>query len=261
MRHCTWQFRKILNLFPCTIYMGDIPLWVPNRTSANGSLALANAMGYYDPNNMLFIEEIFKRDVFNTFLDVGSNLGFYSLIAAHKSRSLKVFAFEPHPDTFLILKENVRINQDQEKIFCYQIALGSQNAPVLFRDIAWSPENQVVVLPTNDVRTIEVMAHRGDDFCRQMGISPQIIKIDVEGYENHVLEGFSSIIKEAQLIFVECWEMEKTISILCHQAGFHGPYKIDYKKRRFTKLNCNYEDWIFVNPEAVSRIESFFSFQ
>jgi FkbM family methyltransferase len=252
LRHSAWQFRKIFNLFPCTIHMGRVAISVPNRSIAMGSAALANAMGYYDPNNMFFIEELFTKRIYDTFLDVGANLGFYSLIAAGYSASARVYAFEPHPYTFSLLQENVHANHDDEKISCFQYALGDQNGSVPFSDIPGDPENQVLDSVSHVDSSIKVDLYRGDHFCQQMGILPQVIKIDVEGYENHVFDGFSSILNAVQLIFVECWELDKTIKILCDMAGFIGPYKIDFKNRRFVRSNIHYEDWVFVNPLALT---------
>lgn len=250
LRHIGWALRKILNLFPCKVQLGDRILQIPNRSIANGSGALVNAMGYYDPNNMFFIEEIFRKGIYNAFFDIGANIGIYSLIAAGRAENSKVYAFEPHPYSFALLRENVRINGQRDNIMCYQIALHDTNGKVLFRDVAGDPENRVLDRSERTSRTLDVMATRGDDFCRQNGLLPQVLKIDVEGHENRVLAGFSSILASVQLIFIECWEIERTINLLCESAGFLGPFKIDYRGRRFVRENMNYEDWVFVSPEA-----------
>lgn len=261
-RHIGWAFRKIFNLFPCEIQFGDRALRIPNREIANGSAALANAMGYYDPNNMFFIEEIFRKGIYDTFFDIGSNIGIYSLIAAGRAGKSKAFAFEPHPYTFALLNENVHLNHQEDNILCYQLALADQNGVVLFRDVAGHPENQVLDDPAPGEDSIEVRACRGDDFCKQMGLlAPQVIKIDVEGYENHVLAGLSSILESVQLLFIECWALEKTIDLLCRGSGFLGPYKIDYRNRRFVRANSNYEDWVFVNFGALNTMKHLMAFE
>jgi FkbM family methyltransferase len=255
-RHCWWQFRKVFNLFPCKIRMGRVELVVPNRLTANGSVALANAMGYYDPNNMFFIEEVFSKRVYDAFLDVGANLGFYSLITASCGHDIRIYAFEPHPYTFSLLMKNVSANHNEKQISCYQYALGDHDGSVHFSDIPGDPENQVLDFAFHDGSFIEVDLYRGDHFCQEMGILPQVIKIDVEGYENQVLDGFSSILKEVQILFVECWEIEKTIKVVCDTAGFIGPFKLDFKNRQFTPSNIHHEDWIFINPLALRGLEN-----
>jgi len=261
LRHVGWAFRKIFNLFPCEVQLGDRRLLIPNRAIANGSGALANAMGYYDPNNMFFIEKIFREGIYDTFFDIGSNIGIYSLIAAGRAKKSRTVAFEPHPQTFILLTENVHRNRQENNILCYQMALSDQNGTVLFRDVAGDPENQVLDESSQEPEGIKVVACRGDDFCRQTGFTPQVIKIDVEGYENHVLDGLSSILNSVQLIFIECWTLEKTVNLLCGGAGFLGPYKIDYKNRRFARENLNYEDWVFVNPDSLGTLGHVMAFE
>lgn len=262
LRHIGWAFRKIFDMFPCEVQLGDRSLRIPNRTIANGSGALANAMGYYDPNNMFFIEELFRKGIYDIFFDIGSNIGIYSLIAAGRTEKSKAFAFEPHPYTFALLNENVHLNRQEDNILCYQLALSDQNGMVLFRDVAGHPENQVLDKPVLEGNAVEVTACRGDDFCKQMGVlSPQVIKIDVEGHENHVLAGFSSFLEVIQLIFIECWALEKTVEILCGGSNFLGPYKIDYRNRRFVRENCNYEDWVFVNSRALDTLKHLMTFE
>ncbi|MEM6996443.1 MAG: FkbM family methyltransferase, partial [Myxococcota bacterium] len=47
----------------------------------------------------------------DTFVDVGANLGYYTVLAAKKvGPSGRVFAFEPDPESFALLKRNVDRN-------------------------------------------------------------------------------------------------------------------------------------------------------
>jgi len=170
---------------------------------------------------------------------------------AGRSGKSNVYAFEPHPYTFALLKENIALNHQDDNILCYQMALSDKNGILLFRDAPGDPENHILNESASMDGTIEVKSSRGDAFSIQKGLTPQVIKIDVEGHENHVLAGFSSVLESVQLIFVECWEIEQTVQHLCDKAGFLGPYKIDYRNRQFIHDNIHHEDWVFVNPAAV----------
>ena len=222
IRHSGWALRKLFNLFPCEVNFGDRIIYVATRAAANGSVTLANAMGYYDPNNMLFIEDVFRSGIYDTFFDIGANYGFYSLIVAGRTKTTRVHAFEPHPVTFARLRENIQINHQSDNVICNQFALGEENGILAFRDLPGDPENRVIDDRSGKIQQlVEVMVCRGDDYCRQMNLlPPQILKIDVEGYENHVLAGFASILDAVQLIFVECWDLEKTVELLRDGAGF-----------------------------------------
>ncbi len=78
------------------------------------------------------------------------------------------------------------------------------------------------------------------------------MKIDVEGFEDQVLKGFGKSLLEAKVIFVECWDPPKITEYLCGQAGFIGPYKVDYRKRKLVWDDIHYEDWVFINSKAIS---------
>jgi FkbM family methyltransferase len=259
-RHSMWALRKLFNIFPCDLKLGDQVVRIANRSIANGNGALINAMGYYDPNNMLLLKELFQKEIYNSFFDVGANIGVYSLIVAGQSKSIKVFAFEPHPQTFLLLRDNIRINNLSDQIICIPTALGDCNGTVRFADKAGDPENHILD-EALDVGGLVVDVQRADKFCESEGADPLVLKIDVEGFENQVLSGFGKSLSEAKVIFVECWNLSETIKILCKQAGFMGPYKIDYKRRKFVSTNIHDEDWVFLDSQAAILICDILKFE
>lgn len=257
-RHILWALRRLFDFFPCDLKLGKQVVRVANRSVANGNGALINAVGYYDPNNMLLLKELFQTGVYNLFFDVGANIGVYSLVVAGQVESVNVFAFEPHPETFLLLQENVRINNLEKCISCFQIALGNHNGIVQFVDKAGNPENHVLDELVDNGLKVEI--HRAEKICKEKGVYPQVLKIDVEGYENQVILGFGEMLYNIELIFVECWSLEKTIDILCGEYGFLGPFKADYKNHCFVSEDISSEDWIFVNPKAEKKLELLMSF-
>lgn len=252
LKHVTWAFRKIFNRFPCDLKVGTVTVRIANLAVANGMGALLNAMGYYDPNNMYLIEEILKKRFTNTFLDIGANIGVYSLIASALSEDIRIFAFEPHPVTFSLLQENVFINHKQNLISCHQVALGDTDGEVLFRDSAGDPENRVLTGNNKDIHSIMVVSRRGDSFCAEHAIHPEVLKIDVEGFESQVLRGFDKSLLDTKLIFVECWDSPKAIEDFCKRFGFVGPYKVDYMNRKLVRENIHLEDWVFIKSQSVS---------
>ena len=255
IKHCIWQIRKLLDLFPCDIAVHDFKVRISNRSIANGCGALINAMGYYDPNNMHLLDELFSINLLRSFFDIGANIGIYSLIAA-STRNVKVFAFEPHPYTLSLLRENIAINFFEKRVNAVQCALGELNGQINLTDNPGSAVNHILENNENAQKGISVKQIRGDTFCQEENIIPHAMKIDVEGYENSVLRGFESILDRVQLIFVECRSVAQTCSILCDRFGFLGPYKIDYRARRFEKADISYEDWNFVNPQLLPLLES-----
>jgi FkbM family methyltransferase len=250
-----WQFRKLIDLFPYDLKVNAINVRIADRTVANGPGALLNAMGYYDPNNMYFLEELFKKKILATFFDIGANIGIYSLIPAW-TKNGKVVAFEPHPYTYNLLQENISLNSLEEYVVSIQAALGEENGEVKFTDNAGSPINHIIDKNNHVLPTVSVKIIRGDTFCNERDITPDVLKIDVEGYENCVLRGFGSILKDVKVIIVECKTLDETCRILCDQYGFWGPFKLDYHARSFVRGNISYEDWIFVSPQAIHMFEN-----
>ncbi len=255
LRHIGWQWRKLMNAFPYDVNLGRIKMRVHDRSVANGCGALLNAMGYYDPNNMFLAEELFSRGLFHTFFDIGANIGAYSVIVAAQPET-QVFAFEPHPYTFSLLKENIELNHLGDRVTCVQAALGDRDGDVSLTDTPGSPVNHILDSNDNEKIAVKVRLLRSETFCSIHNLQPDVLKIDVEGHENFVLRGFGEILKSIQLILVECKSVEETTRLLRDQSGFWGPYKMNYHARRFIKANNNYEDWIFVNPKALHLFRS-----
>jgi FkbM family methyltransferase len=251
LKHVGWAIRKVLNHFPCDLRIGSVTVRIASRSIANGVGSLLNAMGYYDPNNMYLIEDIFKKRFASVFLDIGANVGVYSLIAA-ASEDVRVVAFEPHPVTFSFLEENVRINHKEKMVSCHQIALGDMDGDVPFQDSAGNPENRILTEKDLGVDFIRVTSRRGDSFCAERGICPEIMKIDVEGFEDQVLKGFGKLLLETKVIFVECWDPPVITGYLCEEVGFMGPYKVDYRNRKLVHDDIHYEDWVFINSQAIT---------
>ena len=77
-----------------------------------------------DYEEMLFLSHYLKRD--DVFVDVGANIGSYSILAAMTNNS-KVHAFEPNKVLYQILNKNILLNKLDGKIISHQCALGKKN--------------------------------------------------------------------------------------------------------------------------------------
>jgi len=94
-RHLSWQARRAVRRFPCELCLSKSVLIAEEST---GVPALVNAMGKYDFNNMSLLELVLASKA-GTFIDVGANIGPYTLIASEQESTF-VASIEPHPGTF-----------------------------------------------------------------------------------------------------------------------------------------------------------------
>lgn len=253
LKHVAWQFRKLANAFPHELDVDGVTVVIRNKAIANGCGGLLNAMGYYDPNNMHFLQEVFQRGLYRTFFDIGANIGVYSLIVAHASEA-RAYAFEPHPFTYTLLAENVRVNELEPRVVTNQLALSDFVGDVPFSDVPGSTVNRVADGEATAV--IRVPATTGDRFCREQGVRPDVLKIDVEGHEDSVLRGLADTLAEVRIVVVECRDLQQTAELLVGEHGFVGPLKIDYRNRTLSRRVDNYEDWVFVRPSEVERLRA-----
>lgn len=255
IKHIVWQFRKIFNLLPCELNLGDFKIIIKNKTIANGCGGLINAMGYYDPNNMYFLEEIFGKGKYKVFLDIGANIGIYSLIVAFKQESSQIIAIEPHPFTYKLLKENISVNKFKNRIKAYQVGLSNIDGVINFTNEPGSTINKTVNIQCKkNIKFIQINVITGDSFCEKHSIIPDVIRIDVEGHENQVIEGFHKTLSSIKIILVECRDINKTAKLVHKMHNFLGPYKIDYKNRVFRKGFTSYEDWVFINAKVADNL-------
>jgi FkbM family methyltransferase len=131
-----------------------------------------------------------------------------SLLAARRvGNSGAVYAFDPAPDTFRLLQENIALNQ-MKNIRAVNVGLGAaQSAEVIYEN---RQDNRgMASFIDRDLETavgVEVPVHTLDGFLAEQGVSTvRMMKIDVEGWELEVLKGAQSLLKQksAPIISIE----------------------------------------------------------
>lgn len=245
LRHFMWQLRKILNLFPFTLRVSESMLVARNK--ACGVAALVNAQGLYDYNNMNLVKDLLNTHC-QTFMDIGANIGIYSLLASEQPQA-EVFAFEPHPDTCAALVDNLSMN-NRPRAKAFNLALGNSNAPLTFTDMPGSSVNKVVENENPNTHTIQVECVRADAFCLRQGFLPEVVKIDVEGFEYQVLEGFGDLLSKVSILLIET-DRSKPVARqadeVLRSAGHSGPYTYVHATREFCAGSPAFEDEIFIS--------------
>lgn len=139
-------------------------------------------------------------------LDVGANIGWYSLLLAHIApEDVAIHAFEPDPWVRGLLEENLRMN-GATSVTAVGAAVGE--APGRARLYLYGDANRGrnSMLPINQGEAIEVEVVSLDDYLARQGQSPRpigFLKVDVEGYESFVLKGGTQALQRCRVVMTE----------------------------------------------------------
>lgn len=136
----------------------------------------------------------FLRDE-DLFVDVGANVGSYTVLACAAVGARGV-AFEPIPGTYARLIENVRLNGLDDKVLCVNQGVGARPGAMAFSSDCDTTNHALAAGEQRD-GSVTVQLTSLDIALR--GMSPSLIKIDVEGYESQVLEGAQQILENRAL--------------------------------------------------------------
>lgn len=141
-------------------------------------------------------------------LDVGANVGYYTAICARRvGEAGSVISFEPDPINFRFLQKTVRQNQF-ENVRCLQKGLSDQSGTAMLHTSSSNRGDNR--LYSNDLSddVVDVEVATGDDSLESLGVqSVAFIKIDVQGYESHVLKGLARTLHRSPdaIILAEFW--------------------------------------------------------
>lgn len=145
------------------------------------------------------------------FIDVGANIGAYSLVAAKcVGPTGAVYAFEPHGTTYKRLGENIVQNKFQN-VSTLHAAVSDVVGTASFKysldgHDAWNSLTDPIKGKEFGEETITTVTL--DDFCSTKNLRAdaiRMIKIDVEGWESNVIKGAKTLLSHpnAPLLQIE----------------------------------------------------------
>ena len=150
-------------------------------------------VGLPEFEDMSFVLHFLNQD--DLFLDIGANVGVYSLLAAGVKKT-NTIAFEPVPSTFLNLEKNISIN-NLKNIEILNIGLADKDGELHFTSDG-DTNNHVINEPRNN--SIKVSVKTLDKIIHAKENTDILIKLDVEGFEIKVLEGSNQLLKNENLM-------------------------------------------------------------
>jgi FkbM family methyltransferase len=158
-----------------------------------------NKSGTWEPKTTEYVNKNLKAG--QTFLDVGANVGYYSILAS--KLGAKVLAFEPSLNNRTLLEKNIKDNDCEVQVFSQ--ALSNKNgSAILYTD---TTPGQYSLMGSGKGEKVETI--KWDNLNLPV---PDFIKIDTEGNERYVLEGMQSVLNTDKPItlILEDWKGEVT---------------------------------------------------
>jgi len=157
------------------------------------SLSLATNK-IHEPFETEVVQKIIKKG--NVVLDIGANIGYYTLLFAKLvGTEGRIFAFEPDPDNFALLKKNVEIN-GYRNIILVQKAVSNKNGNIKLY-LSHDNKGDHRIYDSNDGRKcIEIGAVRLDDYFKEFNGRIDFIKMDIQGAEGGAVQGMLNLLNK-----------------------------------------------------------------
>ena len=252
---------KVVNLFQATFkarLMDKLPFYIDAKFCdgikcyVSSSKELKRSKQEFDPQVYEWLKSFSSGDC---FYDIGANIGMFSLsVASIYNKNVQVYAFEPSFSTFASLMQNVAVNQLDEIIHSFSVALGSMNGMRNF--------NYKNLVAGESVHTLDAVVNQMGSrfvpaFCQQVASYtldgfiedfelplPTHIKIDVDGGEWEVLQGMRNLLggDSIKSVMVEITEQGadnvaiKEIYDLFFESGFKDALKILHRNNKNTPI-------------------------
>ena len=163
----------------------------------------AESTGEYEPVTTKLLEELLVKGA--TFVDVGAHVGLFTLPAARwVEKEGRVVAFEPHPDNYAMLVDNIAANELDGCVEEIQSAVSDVSKPVCLHMSGFNTGDHQL-FHKGGRNTIEVQCTTLDAFF-DMGDKIDVIKMDVQGAEASAFRGMRRVLQDNQSIKV-IWEL------------------------------------------------------
>lgn len=136
---------------------------------------------------------------FGTVIDCGANVGFFSKMILQLAPQAHIYAIEPVPAIFANLQRNLAASPNVQ---VFQTAITDHAGQV--RMAFDSGDSAISHITDGGEGNVEVPAMTLDSFAAQQGIGPvDLLKIDTESYEAHVLRGAGSVLARTKYLLIE----------------------------------------------------------
>ena len=251
-------------LYPKLLEVGRRPKEIRSRTFWGGEMNVIYPetvsmniwrYGYFEEAVCLYIINHLKEGM--TFIDIGAHFGFFTLLGSHLvGPKGRVLAFEPTPSTCRQLQKNIVNYSEHPNIQIFNCAAYNEEREIKFYDygIQYSALNSGFGIRRKDAAAIakneiKVEARKLDNILKERGIDHvDLIKIDAESSEIHVLRGMAETLKNSRpALILEVGDFEidgvpRSKEIVAWLQGMgYSPYQVREGKMVPHEVMENYE--------------------
>lgn len=179
-------------------------------------IGILNSEGDFITGEKYFLEKILKQIKPQICIDVGANVGNYSLLLNKNFKKAQIYSFEPHPVTFKKLEANTK-NYKNIKIF--NLALSDKNGKLKLYDLADGAklkhsqptstlssiyEDVIGKIHKQKSQAFNINVEKLDDFAKKNKLTRiDFLKIDTEGSEYQILLGAKILIKHNKIKIIQ----------------------------------------------------------
>lgn len=186
----------------CRLLPGKVavPFVGPTRLLVGAGMTGATGnvyCGLHEFEDMAFVLHMLRPG--DWFVDVGANVGAYSVLAAGVCGA-SVVACEPAPAAYEALMDNVRLNDLNALVVARNVAVGASVGTARFTDGLGTVNHVLPATGSREPQGITVSVDTLDNLLE--GRSPAAIKIDVEGFEAEVIRGGRRTFRDPGLLAV-----------------------------------------------------------
>ncbi|WP_417526082.1 FkbM family methyltransferase [Marinovum sp.] len=151
---------------------------------------------FYEMSELSRLSSVFPEG--GVFVDIGANVGNHTLFAALFLGASRVIPFEPNPKAFELLVSNVLVNGLRDIVDLSRLGVGVSDAEA--GGFAMQDRDRNLGGARMLEGQGELAVHRGDALLED--VTPDFIKIDVEGMELQVLAGLSGVLERARPVMM-----------------------------------------------------------
>ena len=157
----------------------------------------ANSFNEKEPELLDWLDNNLKNN--DIFFDIGANIGIYSIYAALRNPSSKVYAFEPEYSNLDQLKFNIIKNNLQNNITPFSLGISNINQLNYLNIQDYTEGSALHTVISKKIELTQtghkviwregIATYTLDKICEKLNIIPNLMKIDVDGNEFNVLDG------------------------------------------------------------------------